>query len=435
MSLYDFNPWWKTLSVPKNFTGQKRELFDNIASFLDYRQIIILFGLRRAGKTTLLYQIIDFLLQKKEVDHFNVLYFSFDEQALSLDAILEQYQRDILKQRLDEKDRIYLFLDEVQKLDDWCNKVKIIYDRYPNLKIFLSGSAALILKKETKESLAGRFFEFCVETFSFDEFVSYKNVSIDTGREGLYKFEIIRLFEDYLKNGGFIEAIDFDDTALKKYFRESLLERVIFKDIPESFVINNPQVIYRLLQIIAGMPGMYLDYKNLGNDLKLDQRTVANYVSYLDYSLLITRLYNFSRNKLTSEKKLKRIYLSNTGFLTAFRSGELDYPSTLENHFAHILKARFFYRSPQKEEVDLIIDSKEKLIPVEIKIREKIKIKDLKPLIKFMKRFKCETAVVISKDDERIEKIDGLKVIILPYWRYWSIISEIKGAAALEDGS
>ena len=75
------------------------------------------------------------------------------------------------------------------------------------------------------------------------------------------------------------------------------------------------------------------------------------------------------------------------------------------------------------------------LIPVEIKIREKIKIKDLKPLIKFMKRFKCEAAVVISKDDERIDKIDELKVTILPYWRYWSIISEIKGAAAIEDNS
>jgi predicted AAA+ superfamily ATPase len=199
-------------------------------------------------------------------------------------------------------------------------------------------------------------------------------------------------------------------------------------------VINNPQVIYRLLQIIAGMPGMYLDYKNLGNDLKIDQRTVANYVSYLDYSLLITRLYNFSRNRLTSEKKMKRIYLSNTGFLTAFRSGELDYSLTLENHFANILKAKFFYRSPQKEEVDLIIDNQGKLIPVEIKIREKIKIKDLKPLIKFMKRFKCESAVVISKDDERIEKINELKVTILPYWRYWSIISEIKGAATIEDG-
>ena len=428
MPLYDFNPWWKTSSVPKDQAGKKREIFDEILSFLDYRQMIILFGLRRAGKTTLMYQLIDHLLKKGGVEPFRILYFSFDEQAYSLSKLLEIYQQDILRQGLDKQARTYLFLDEVQKLDDWFNKVKIIYDRYPNVKMILSGSAALILKKGIKESLAGRFFEFCIEPFSFDEFIAFKDIQIDKAREGLYQTEIIALFEDYLKKGGFIEAIDFDDFALKKYFRESLLERVIFKDIPQAFAINRPQLLFRLLQIIASIPGMYLDYRNLGNDLKVDQRTISNYVSYLGYSLLVTKLYNFSSNRLTSEKKLKRIYLSNAGFVSALRPGEPDYHPLLEGYFANLLKAQFFYRSPQKEEVDLVIESEHKVLPVEIKIREKIRMKDLKPLTKFMKHFKCEEAVVISKNEDRIEKTENLKVTILPYWRYWSIVSEIKGA-------
>ena len=428
MPLYDFNPWWKTSSVPKDQAGKKREIFDEILSFLDYRQMIILFGLRRAGKTTLMYQLIDHLLKKGGVEPFRILYFSFDEQAYSLSKLLEIYQQDILRQGLDEQARTYFLLDEVQKLDDWFNKVKIIYDRYPNVKMILSGSAALILKKGIKESLAGRFFEFCIEPFSFDEFVAFKDIQIDKAREGLYQTEIIALFEDYLKKGGFIEAIDFDDFALKKYFRESLLERVIFKDIPQAFAINRPQLLFRLLQIIASIPGMYLDYRNLGNDLKVDQRTISNYVSYLGYSLLVTKLYNFSSNRLTSEKKLKRIYLSNAGFVAALRPGEPDYHPLLEGYFANLLKAQFFYRSPQKEEVDLVIESEHKVLPVEIKIREKIRMKDLKPLTKFMKHFKCEEAVVISKNEDRIEKIENLKVTILPYWRYWSIVSEIKRA-------
>lgn len=85
-----------------------------------------------------------------------------------------------------------------------------------------------------------------------------------------------------------------------------MLERVIFKDIPESFTINRPQLLFRLLEITAYMPGMYLDYSSLGDDLKADQRTISNYVSYLDYSLLITKLYNFSSNRLTSEKINKK---------------------------------------------------------------------------------------------------------------------------------
>jgi len=428
MPLHDFNPWWKTSSVPKGQAGKKREIFDEILSFLDYRQIVILFGLRRAGKTTLMYQLIDYLLKKEGVEPFRILYFSFDEQAFSLSKLLEVYQQDILRQGLDEQARTYLFLDEVQKLDDWFNKVKIIYDRHPNVKIILSGSAALILKKGIKESLAGRFFEFCIEPFSFDEFVAFKDIRIDKTREELYQTEIVGLFQDYLKKGGFIEAVDFDDFALKKYFRESLLERVIFKDIPEAFTINRPQLLFRLLQIIASIPGMYIDYKNLGNDLKVDQRTISNYISYLGYSLLTTKLYNFSTNLLTSEKKLKRIYLSNPGFVSALRPGEPDYHLLLEGYFANLLKAQFFYRSPQKEEVDLVIESQQKVLPVEIKIREKIRMKDLKPLIRFMKRFKCEHALVISKNDDRIEKTENFKLTILPYWRYWSIVSEIKGA-------
>lgn len=135
-------------------------------------------------------------------------------------------------------------------------------------------------------------------TFSFDEFAVYQKATIDKTRETLYKFEIINLFDDYLKNGGFIEAVEFDDIALKKYFRESLLERVVLKDIPESFAVKSPQLFFRLLHIAADIPGMYLDYKNPGNDLKVDQRTIADYISYLDYSLLVTKLYNFSGNRL-----------------------------------------------------------------------------------------------------------------------------------------
>jgi len=429
MRLHEFNPWWKTSRVPKGLLGKRREIFDKILSFFDYRQIIMLFGMRRAGKTTLMYQLIDYLLEKEKGRSFCILYFSFDEQAFSLNEILETYEQDILKYRLDEEKRIYLFLDEVQKLDNWFNKVKLIYDRYPNFKIILSGSAALILKKEIKESLAGRFFEFCVEPFTFDEFIEFKGISIDKTRENLYKVEIIDLFQEYLKKGGFIEAIGFDDFALKKYFRESLLERVIFKDIPESFTINRPQLLFRLLEITAYMPGMYLDYSSLGDDLKVDQRTISNYVSYLDYSLLITKLYNFSSNRLTSEKKLKRVYLSNTGFTSALRSDKPDYHSLLEGYFANLFRARFFYRSPQKEEVDLVIDDYRRILPVEIKIRENVKMRDLKPLMRFAERFKCRQCLVISRDDERVEKVGDLNLTILPFWRHWSILNEVIGAA------
>jgi predicted AAA+ superfamily ATPase len=422
MQISDFNPWWKLPEVPEELVGQPRDLLTQVLSFLDYRQIILLFGIRRAGKTTLMHQLIDHLLRKENVDPFRIVYFSFDLQDSSLEGVVEHYQLEVLKQEIRQQEKIYLFLDEIQKLSNWPDKVKILYDRYPNLKIFLSGSAALLLKKGIKESLAGRFFEFQVDPLSFNEFLEFKSAAIDTTREQLYEREIKILLKDFLITGGFAETLSFSSMALKKYFRESLIERVIFRDIPESFQINRPGLLFSLLEIIAGIPGLYLEYSNLGNDLKVDQRTVANYISYLSYSLLVNKLYNYSANRLTSEKKLKRVYLSNTGIMTALNpESEGDLGILLETFFANWLRTRFFFRSPQKNEVDFILCDRKKAVPVEVKIREKIRKKDLRSLKKFMQRFNCRQAVLISKKDERTEKENNREIVILPYWKYWSI--------------
>jgi predicted AAA+ superfamily ATPase len=286
----------------------------------------------------------------------------------------------------------------------------------------LSGSAALPLQKGTKESLAGRFFEFQVDPLSFNEFLEFRGAAIDNTREQIYRREIKLLLSDFLETGGFAETISFSGIALKKYFRESLLERVIFRDIPESFEITRPALLMVLLEIIADTPGLYLEYKNIGNDLKVDQRTVANYISYLSHSLLVSKLYNYSANRLTSEKKLKRIYLSNTCFLSVLSSEKKpELGVLLETFFANWLNARFFFRSPQKDEVDFILYDRKNVLPVEVKIRERLSKKDLRPMKKFMTRFKCRQALLIAKNDDRIEREENREILILPYWKYWSI--------------
>ncbi len=426
MPLNDFNPWWKSGDVPSELIGKEREIFPQITAYMGYRQTILLYGLRRAGKTTIMHQLIERLLVREKTDPFEILYFSFDLKTMGLEEILQMYQVDILKREIRSGNTIYLFLDEIQKLVDWPDQVKIIYDRYLNVKIVLSGSAAIPLQKGAKESLAGRFFEFRVEPFSFDEFLNFKRISIDQTREVVHEREIKILFHEYLTMGGFIEAIDFKDMVLKKYLKESLLERVVYKDIPENFNISRPDLLFRLLLITAGFPGLYLDYRSIGNDLNVDQRTIANYISYLTYSLLVKKMYNFSRNRLTSEKKLKRVYLSNTGFMSALGPGDIGLDWLLESFFATFLPADFFYRSPRKEEVDIVLDDLNTTVPVEIKIREKIRLRDLKPLKKFINRFDCKEGIVISKDIDRVEKWEDKRITILPYWKYWSILHRIE---------
>jgi hypothetical protein len=425
MDIYDFNPWWRSSQVPSELVGKTRDIRSEILSYLDYRQMILLYGMRRAGKSTLMYQIIDYLLNHRKKPPLNLFYYSFDLQKHGLDQVIDSYELDVLKKEIHRVKEVYLFLDEIQKLTDWSNKIKILYDRYPNLKIILSGSAALPLQKQTKESLAGRFFEFRVDPLPFGEFIRFKGADIDQSRESMFEQEIKLLLNEYLTHGGFIEAFSFSDVALRKYFTESLLERVVYKDIPESFPINIPGLLFRLLHIFAAHPGMYLDYKNLSNDLQVDHRTISSYTSYLAHSLLTNKLFNYSPSRLTSEKKLKRLYLSNTGFLRALNPAISDPSLLMETFYVAVFQTKFFYRSPQKEEVDMILDSEKKIIPVEIKMRTRVQPGDLKPLIKYMNRFHCKQAVVISKNDEWVDESADRNITTLPYWKYWSICNEI----------
>lgn len=418
MKLSDFNPWWRDGKVPYELKGRQRKIFAEIAPYLNKRQIIMFTGLRRVGKTTLMYQIIDEILGK-EVPSHSVLYFSFDEMRYDLDDLLKEYEINILKDDLSKK-KVYLFLDEIQKLKDWPSKIKLLYDTYPRLKIFLTGSAQITMWRGTRESLAGRFFDFMVKPLDFEEYLGFRKIAIDQSREALFEKDLRRHMSEYLKTGGFIEALDMDGPVLRKYLKESLLERVVFVDIPQTFKLDLPELLFKLLEITAARPGFYLDYKNLSNDLKVDQRTITNYISYLEYALFLQKLYNYSRNLLTSEKKVKKLYLCNSAFTLALNPAA-DLPTLMEQYFANSLGARFFLKTPQKEEIDIIHTQDAQLLPIEVKTRGKIGRDDIKTLFKFMEKNNLQKGLLITLDTEAKYQKEKLVVEAVPYWKHWSI--------------
>jgi len=118
---------------------------------------------------------------------------------------------------------------------------------------------------------------------------------------------------------------------LEKVYLNGLSSEIFPRHLPKSAPTPLPAAANS-----SDMPGIYLDYRSLSNDLKVDQRTILNYISYLDYSLLITKFYNFSKSRFTSEKKLKRIYLSNAGFILTLRLCEPEYRYLLEGYFANL---------------------------------------------------------------------------------------------------
>ena len=116
MNLDRWNKWWIEKNVDSSLIGKRRKIFIDLLPYFDKRQIIVIKGIRRVGKTTLMYQIIDYLIREKEVNPFHILYFSFDEEKQDIDEIIKEYELLVLKKPISGFKRIYIFLDEVQKL-------------------------------------------------------------------------------------------------------------------------------------------------------------------------------------------------------------------------------------------------------------------------------------------------------------------------------
>ena len=405
----EFNPWWEGKF---KLEYKEREIYSKIKKFLKMPQIIALTGLRRAGKTTIMLKITEEWLSSG-FNPQNIFFFSFDDfKGSSLRELVEEYERVHNKKLSDER---FLFLfDEIQKIDNWQEQIKIIYDIYKNnVKIIVSGSESLFIRKKFKESLAGRIFEFKIDTLTFKEFIKFKGVSYKSFE--LYKKEYYKLFEEFIVSGGFPELCGIKDKEkIKMYIKEGIRDKVLYKDIPSLFKIDDISILNSILENITENPGQLIELSSFSSEYKISRPTLANYLRYLEDSFLIKKIYNFSKNKRKIERKLKKYYPTLISINLLFSEDSLSKSKVFENVLINQLKADFFWRDPYKNEVDMILDEG-KIIPVEIKYGE---IKDIKGLLRFMGLFNIKNGFVISREQEKKQTYNGKEISIIPAWKW-----------------
>lgn len=396
-----------------------RDLYQELVKELTSKQIISLIGLRRTGKTTLLYQLINNLIKEKQIQRTYILYFSFDEEQPKLSAVINDYEKKLGKSLRSMQDKVYIFLDEIQKLNNWQNQIKLYYDSYPNIKFFVSGSSSLFIRKRTQESLAGRIYEYTLNPLTFREFLTLKGRGDLINKQQLLVEEIKREFQRYQKRQ-FIEMMNEDEEKMSMYAK-SIIGQIIYHDIPTIFPIKQEGILLKLLKIVASQPGMFSDYESLSREFGIYRETLSNHFFYLEESFLTKKLYNYSRNAFTSEKKLKRIYLTTPAFFS-YLNPHIDESKLIENLIVLTTNAKWFWRTPSKEEVDIILEKGNELIPVEVKYSNVILKKDFKNILKFARRFKIKDAIIVTKDTEGRETLETDKskvhVQLIPAWKF-----------------
>jgi len=408
--LEEWNHWWIKEAVdPELALPFKRDNYQNIEDSLSKRFILALVGLRRVGKTTTIYQLIQKLISDK-IKPQNLLFFSFDEVSANLGEAIELY-KEIHKKDFRE-DKVYIFLDEIQKCPNWENELKKYYDLYPKLKFIISGSESLFIRKRTKETLAGRIFEFVLDTFSFKEYLRFKGLKEEDLK---YETKIKPFFSTFAEKGGFPETFSFESNRdIKEYIRNLVVDKIVFKDIPRLSKLEDPEFLRVLLELIATNPGMYIDYQSLSKQFDKDRRVIKNYIFYLKESFLIILLGNYRKGSAASLRKKKRAYPVDNAITYLYKTkiDEDFFGRMAETLVVNKIKANSFWKNGN--EIDIIHND----IPIEVKYRNKIDSEDIEPLKEFMVKFNKKEGILITKNDEKVIRINEGTINLVPLWKF-----------------
>lgn len=391
-----FNEWWFTGKIRRELAPPfRRYAFSRVTESLRERQILLVTGSRRVGKTTLLYQTIERLLET--VAPSKILYFSFEESLASPKEVLEFYEKKILMKPFDEVDRAFVFFDEIQYVENWPSVLKQFYDLYPNLKFSISGSSSLLLSKEAIEKLAGRFFFLKLKPLTFSEFLELKGVKTD--RLEIFSRRVEAYFYDYLRKSGFPEIVDWDNEArMAEYIKNSVIDRVAFRDVPLMFKTRNMTLMDKIVRLILSTPGSIININSLSRTWGESKITISNYLRFLETSLLTKSLSNFRPSFLSSSRKLKKYYPVTPSliFSVSKENFENKMGAVLETYVVNALDAEYYFREGKKE-INIILKDKE-FLP--IKVKETIDENDIAGFFKLMKYINADKGVIVSSSQE-----------------------------------
>lgn len=394
---------------------------------LESKKIISLIGVRRGGKSSLLFDTINKLRQK--VDRENIIYINFEDDRLyplelkSLDLLLEAYF-ELYPHKVDEK--IYLFLDEVQVVDNWELYVRRVYDTL-DVGLYITGSSAKLLSSEIATSLRGRSITYEIFPFSFKEYLRYKDIDLNLYSTKSLSF-IKNALESYLIDGGFAETIDEDKTISRKILSD-YLELIVYKDIVDRYNIKNRSLLKHLtkycftnIATLVSFTKLYNEFKSQG--FKVSKDTVFEYISHLEdaYAMFSMPIY---RNSIKEEQRNpKKIYVIDNGFkkIYDYAIGE-DMSKLYENIvYLHLRrKTKEVYYFKQKQEVDFYakIEGEQILVNVSYAIKDdKTKKREVNGLIEAMEYFNLDKSYLITKDEDSVVEIDDKKICILPLYKY-----------------
>ena len=361
----------------------KRNLFTTLQKHLKEKEFTILTGARQAGKSTLLKQLEDDCKQSG----IPTVFLNLENKSILTE--LNKSPLALLHFLPETVQRIIVFIDEIQYLDDPSNFLKLLYDEYAfKLKIVATGSSAFYIDNNFKDSLAGRKRVFTLYTCSFDEYLllkgktelldEVKRLSHQKGAKSVHLSALEVEWNNYIVYGGYPAVVLESDTEEKKQRLNELKDSFVKRDILESGV-KNETAFYLLFRILADQSGNLLNINELSTTLRIKAETVENYLFILQKCFHIALIKPFYRNLRKELTKMPKVYLLDTGLRNCLLNNfeplpfRQDKGALWENVYFRLLlniyplEELFYWRTSAGNEVDFVVPNISNPYAVEVK--------------------------------------------------------------------
>lgn len=394
--------------------GVERALLVDIDKTINLPHVVVITGLRRVGKSTLMRQIIQKYYNDQHFYYINfederLFKFKTEDFNLLYEALIELYG-----------EHKTFFIDEIQNIEHFENFVRRFYDA--GFKFFITGSIANLLSREISTKLTGRHIDLTVRPFSFREYLSMQNVSFE--KEMLYntveRMKIKSHFQDYLVKGGMPEYLIYKEPEILS----RIYEDIVIKDIAVRYNIAN---LFEMRDIF-----LYL-ITNTANKFSFNKlktisgigsiTTIKNYIHYLAETFFVQVINKFDyslKKQLVNDKKA---YVIDNGFFNVLSTKmTMDIGWLLENLVCNALSqfGQLYYFS-DKSECDFVIQ-KENTISAAVQVTSAIsdanEKREYSGLLGALRTFNLDEGLILTNDQESTLEIDGKTIHIKPVWKW-----------------
>lgn len=419
--LNDWNLWNQRLR-----TGIERPVYlHKLQSVLPSGQVVVITGPRRSGKSFVMRQLAQGLVDNG-VSASQILLVNFEDPRFSqLNASLLQEIFETYLEYMRPSGRPYLFLDEIQEVDQWEKWVRTTHELNKAV-VIISGSNAKLLSTELSTVLTGRHLDTRVLPLSFSEFLLFNDLNLREQKDiVLNQTRVNGLWQDYLTNGGFPETVASDNTKeiLLRYF-EDLAE----KDLARRYHLRKADKIKELARFYLSNTARPTTFTSVGKFLDVTAATAERFSHYLENAFLCFFLRRFSFTVKEQTKSPRKVYSVDIGLARAvgfesspnigWHAENLVFLELLRRQSDNPDLELFYWKDVQHHEVDFVLKEKEHVVQL-IQVvwdmsNSKVREREKKNLLKAMSELKCQNGMILTADFAGEEDVAGMKVIYRP---------------------